>query len=190
MGVLVRLSVWSKVQVVCIWSSWFHCIPKHHHLLPHLNPDWFYLSGTSLPRLSWKRGRWTGLVVVVLQCEFLGIMPLAYQPWVVTISWIGCLQRKMPLLCSSSFASNKLSCADSKITVVFNSPTIFYSFIRVQNYARKQKVSCCLTNYCFGLFLLFWQWHILLYVYVSLCFVIRDNVGSSGRTVKVGGKFN
>jgi len=22
-----------------------------HHLLPHLNPDWFYLSGTSLPRL-------------------------------------------------------------------------------------------------------------------------------------------
>ena len=23
----------------------------------HLNPDWFYLSGTGLPRLSWKRGR-------------------------------------------------------------------------------------------------------------------------------------
>ena len=31
--------------------------PKPHHLLPHLNPDWFYLSGTGLPRLSWKRGR-------------------------------------------------------------------------------------------------------------------------------------
>ena len=31
-------------------------IPKPHHLLPHLNPDWFYLSGTGLPRLSWKRG--------------------------------------------------------------------------------------------------------------------------------------
>jgi len=27
-----------------------------HHLLPHLNPDWFYLSGTGLPRLSWERG--------------------------------------------------------------------------------------------------------------------------------------
>ena len=26
------------------------------HLLRHLNPDWFYLSGTGLPRLSWKRG--------------------------------------------------------------------------------------------------------------------------------------
>jgi len=25
--------------------------------LPHLNPDWFYLSGTGLPRLSWKKGR-------------------------------------------------------------------------------------------------------------------------------------
>jgi len=30
-------------------------IPKPHHLLPQLNPDWFYLSGTSLPRLSWAR---------------------------------------------------------------------------------------------------------------------------------------
>ena len=25
--------------------------------IPRLNPDWFYLSGTGLPRLSWKRGR-------------------------------------------------------------------------------------------------------------------------------------
>ena len=33
--------------------------PKPHNLLPQLNPDWFYLYGTSLPRfrLSWKRGR-------------------------------------------------------------------------------------------------------------------------------------
>ena len=36
--------------------------PKPHHILPHLNPDWFYLSGTGLPRLSWKRGRQTGVV--------------------------------------------------------------------------------------------------------------------------------
>jgi len=27
-----------------------------HHLLLHRNPDWFYLSGAGLPRLSWKRG--------------------------------------------------------------------------------------------------------------------------------------
>jgi len=32
-------------------------IPKPHHLLPDLNPDWFYLSGTGLPGLSWKIGR-------------------------------------------------------------------------------------------------------------------------------------
>jgi len=31
-------------------------IPKPHRLLPQLNPDWFYLSGTGLPRLFWKRG--------------------------------------------------------------------------------------------------------------------------------------
>ena len=30
---------------------------------PHLNQDWFYLSGTGLPRLSWKRGR-SSLAVV------------------------------------------------------------------------------------------------------------------------------
>jgi len=27
-----------------------------HYLLPHLNPDCFYLFGTGLPRLSWKGG--------------------------------------------------------------------------------------------------------------------------------------
>ena len=26
-----------------------HCIPKPHHLLPRLNPDWFYLNGAVLP---------------------------------------------------------------------------------------------------------------------------------------------
>ena len=55
-GVLMLLSVCSKVQIVCIWSSWCHCMPKPRHLLPHLNPNWFYLSGTGSPRLSWKRG--------------------------------------------------------------------------------------------------------------------------------------
>jgi len=37
--------------------NWCHCIPKPYHLLPHLNPDWLYLSVTGLPRLSWKRDR-------------------------------------------------------------------------------------------------------------------------------------
>jgi len=35
------LSVWSKVQIVCICSSRCHCIQTFHHLLPHLNPDQF-----------------------------------------------------------------------------------------------------------------------------------------------------
>jgi len=65
--VLVWLSVCSKVQIACMWSSWCHCIPKPNHLLPHLNPDWSYLSGTGLPRLSRKKGRLNGLVVVVIK---------------------------------------------------------------------------------------------------------------------------
>ena len=46
-GLLVWLSVWSEVQTVCIWSSWCSnsAIPKPSHLLPHLNPDWFYIPG-------------------------------------------------------------------------------------------------------------------------------------------------
>jgi len=36
--------------------------PKPRQLLHHLNPDWFYLSGTVLPRLSWKIGRYTDVV--------------------------------------------------------------------------------------------------------------------------------
>ena len=39
-------------------------IPKPHHLLPYLNPGCFYLSGTGWPRMSWKRGCSTGVVVV------------------------------------------------------------------------------------------------------------------------------
>jgi len=37
-------------------------ISKPHHLLPHSNPDWLYLSGTGLPRLSWKRAHSMGVV--------------------------------------------------------------------------------------------------------------------------------
>jgi len=40
--------------------------PETHNLWPRFDPDWFYLSGTGLPRLSWKRGGKTGVVVVVL----------------------------------------------------------------------------------------------------------------------------
>jgi len=47
--VLVWLSVWSEVQIVCIWSSWCHCIPKPHHLLPQfksrlVSPFWYWLT--------------------------------------------------------------------------------------------------------------------------------------------------
>ena len=32
-------------------------IPQPHYLLSRINPDWYYFSGTCLPRLKWKRGR-------------------------------------------------------------------------------------------------------------------------------------
>jgi len=42
--VLMWLSVWNEVHIVCIWSSWCHCIQKTHYLLPRLNPDWYWLT--------------------------------------------------------------------------------------------------------------------------------------------------
>jgi len=66
-GLLALLSVWTEVQIVCVWSTWCHRIPKPHHFLPHLNPDWFYLSVTNLLKLSWKKGHWTCVVVVVVK---------------------------------------------------------------------------------------------------------------------------
>ena len=51
--VLLWLSVWCEVQIVCIWSSWCHCIPKSHRLLPHFNPDCFLVSAHE-KIASWK----------------------------------------------------------------------------------------------------------------------------------------
>ena len=43
-GLLVWLTVWSEVQIVCMWSSAdATAIPKPGYPLPHLNPDWLYL---------------------------------------------------------------------------------------------------------------------------------------------------
>jgi len=42
--VLVWLFVWSAYGPADATA-----IPKPHHLLPRLNPDWFYLSRTGLP---------------------------------------------------------------------------------------------------------------------------------------------
>ena len=60
------ISEWWGVGVVICLERGADCLhmvqlmplpsPKPHHILPHLNPDWFYLSGTGLPRLSWKTG--------------------------------------------------------------------------------------------------------------------------------------
>jgi len=84
--ILCLFGLWSEVQIVCIWSSWCHCIPKLRRLLPHLNPDWFYLSDIGLPRLSWKRGRKTCVVAVVVVVLWLFVllewmMPSLYLLW-------------------------------------------------------------------------------------------------------------
>jgi len=66
----------------------------------HLNPYWFYLSGTDLTRLSWKRGRQTGVVVVVIAAAAAAAAVIAkphrcahnkMQPTVTVAAWSVCL---------------------------------------------------------------------------------------------------
>jgi len=71
--VLAWLSVWSKVQMICIWVQLMPVAP--HHLLLHQNLDWFYLSDASLSRLSRKKGHYTGVLP-----SFLRYFRLAGHP--------------------------------------------------------------------------------------------------------------
>jgi len=50
--VLAWLSVWSKVQMTCIWSGWCHCHPV---ISASVKSRMVYPSGTGLPRWSWKK---------------------------------------------------------------------------------------------------------------------------------------
>jgi len=52
--VLAWLSVWSEVQMICIWSSWCHC---HHINSCFSKIQMVYLSDAGLPKLFWKRDR-------------------------------------------------------------------------------------------------------------------------------------
>ena len=59
-----RLFVLNATDKLCLFYFSASCscchttaIQKPHYLLPHSNPGRFYLSGTGLPRLSWKTGR-------------------------------------------------------------------------------------------------------------------------------------
>jgi len=77
-----KIEWWGVGVVICLerGADCLHIVQlmllhrKPHHLLPHLNSDWFYFSGTGLPRLSWKRGRQTdvGLVVVLVVSNVFG----------------------------------------------------------------------------------------------------------------------
>jgi len=73
----VKNWVWVRVGAVICLQRGADCL--HMVLLMPLRPktptslasyksrlDWFYISGTGFPRLSWKRGRQTGVVVVVV----------------------------------------------------------------------------------------------------------------------------
>ena len=62
-GVLAWLSAWSEVQT-CIWPSWCHC-HSHSLSLASVKSSWFYLSGTGSPVYSQKKGRKTGVCVLL-----------------------------------------------------------------------------------------------------------------------------
>jgi len=48
-GVVICLERGAECRLFAYGPADAIVFPKPYHLLPHLNPDWFYLSGTSLP---------------------------------------------------------------------------------------------------------------------------------------------
>ena len=78
----------ARCRLFALSSSWYHCIPKPHRFLPHLNPDWFYLSGIGLPRLYWKRGREMGVVVLVvviaMYVHHLGLYCIVFRRFLIS----------------------------------------------------------------------------------------------------------
>jgi len=62
-GVWAWLSVWSKVQMICMWSKWCHCHPIISCFVKTQNG---YLFRSGLPMLSWKKRLLNGCSVAVV----------------------------------------------------------------------------------------------------------------------------
>jgi len=60
-----------------------------HHLLHHYNPEWFDLSGASLPRLSLKRGRQMGVSLSAVLSHWITVQDsiLPHQCLIISISY-------------------------------------------------------------------------------------------------------
>jgi len=140
--VLVWLSVWSEVQIVCMWSSWCHCHPKTPSSLAS------FKSGLVLP--FWQR-----LTQVVLEKRPLNGCSSDY-----TVSGSG--------ICKSAPGSRQIAAPATHHSVFYRPnvlpvapPTAWHTPGFVQQASRTGQLSCsaCLLNkaWCVSLTLLvFW----------------------------------
>jgi len=72
--VLAWLSVWSKVQMICIWSSWWDCHPIISCFIT-IQIGEFDHSGAGLPRSSLKRGHWTDVCLCCMYVCWIDYLP-------------------------------------------------------------------------------------------------------------------
>ena len=124
------LSVWSEVQIVCMWSGWCHCIPKPQLLLPCksrlLLLFWYWLTQVVLERRPLNR------------CSSSSFMPdaLCFQP---VHAWL-CMC--MPAEAYSDWLAIEFSA--SGIHICWTYSTIIYLPTAQSNFARR--------SFCFSLF--------------------------------------
>jgi len=65
--VLAWLSVWSEVQMICIWSGWCHC---HPIISASENTEWFILLVPAYPGSPGKKAvKWLCVCVCVWSCK-------------------------------------------------------------------------------------------------------------------------
>jgi len=75
--VLAWLSVWSEVQMICIWSGWCHC---HPIISASENTEWFILLVPAYPGSPGKKAvKW--LCVCVCVCVKLQNVLCIFCPW-------------------------------------------------------------------------------------------------------------
>jgi len=149
-------------------------VPKPHHLLPQLNQDWFYLSGTGWPRLSWKKPVKSGVVVVCV-----GVLTVRHSCTanvVLALSTFCMLHapglKPVPDITRVAIRKSKNILFVVANPEVYRSPSsdtyIVLGEAKVCFALSKIRILCHLLSFVFATLYLFWIWYKKLQISLSV----------------------
>jgi len=114
--VLAWLSVWSEVQMICMWSSWCHCHPIISCSSKIQNDLHFWCR---LTQVSWNKGNWMNVVVIV-------IVVVVVVPHVLTVSNMCDI-----CICSNWYITYNCCCNVTSLSLFSTTTTtVLWPFVR------------------------------------------------------------